>query len=49
MKVLHVPMDDSDYHKLKKAKEELKMTWPEFILQLVEPIQLVVPKETKGN
>lgn len=37
MKTLHVPMDDADYHKLKKAKEELKMTWGEFILQLIAP------------
>ena len=43
MKVLHVPMDDADYHKLKKAKEELKMTWEEFILQLI------VPKEVNSS
>jgi len=39
VRTLNVTLDDSDFEQIKNVKEELDLTWQEFVLQATEALQ----------
>ncbi|MFQ3319399.1 MAG: hypothetical protein ACI80F_001463 [Natronomonas sp.] len=39
VRTLNVTLDDGDFEHIKDVKEELGLTWQEFILQATEALQ----------
>jgi hypothetical protein len=45
VKNLHVTLDDTDFEKVKEVKDDLGMTWEEFVLEATDRLAEEVKTE----
>jgi len=49
VKRLNIPLDDSDYENAKRIKQELDLTWEQFIIEAADSLEEKVEEEKDSS